>query len=259
MNNPNVSQQEPSGFFCDRSNKDNEEPTGLFVGSNWVAEKEPKNNLIQSQKLPKAPSHGVGCSTESTTTTGAGGFVAVAETLSLGSGEVAAYIPGLEGRYCVTNFGRVFSLNYRRTKRAKELAQSTHPEGYRRVKLFAIDRESPVPVHRLVASAFIPNPGRLPQVNHIDGNKGNNLLSNLEWTDNSGNQKHAFETGLHVYAVGEDHAMAILSEQDVRDIRDELRRVPPFKGQQTDLARRYGVSNYCIFDIKHGRSWRHIK
>lgn len=90
MNNPNVSHQEPSGFFCDRSNKDNEEPTGLFLGSNWVSENEPKNNLIQSQKLPKAPSHGVGFPTEPTTTTGTDGFVAVAETLSLGSGRSVA-------------------------------------------------------------------------------------------------------------------------------------------------------------------------
>jgi hypothetical protein len=179
--------------------------------------------------------------------------------LGLGAGEEIRFIPLLGERYCATSHGRIISIDYRRKGYAQELAQSTHPEGYKRVKLGAMDRNSPVPVHRLVAMAFLPNPDNLPQVNHKDGNKGNNMLWNLEWCTNSQNQKHAFETDLHIYAVGEDHALAILSEQDVIDIRDELRRVPAYKGQLVDIGRRYGVSNHCIFDVKHRRSWRHVK
>lgn len=51
-------------------------------------------------------------------------------------------------------------------------------------------------VHRLVATAFIPNPKRLPQVNHLDGNKLNNHVANLEWCDAYDNVMHAIRTGL---------------------------------------------------------------
>lgn len=54
-------------------------------------------------------------------------------------------------------------------------------------------------VHRLVAQAFIPNPNNLPEVNHIDGNRQNNNVSNLEWIDRTGNYQHAIDTGLRVY------------------------------------------------------------
>ncbi|WLF29205.1 NUMOD4 domain-containing protein [Bacillus altitudinis] len=55
-----------------------------------------------------------------------------------------------------------------------------------------------VRVHRLVAFAFIPKPIGCNIVNHIDGNKLNNVATNLEWTDHAGNNRHAYETGLRV-------------------------------------------------------------
>lgn len=57
-------------------------------------------------------------------------------------------------------------------------------------------------VHRLVAENLIPNPKGLPQVNHKDGNKLNPCGDNLEWTDNSGNQRHALDSGLKVMDKG---------------------------------------------------------
>ncbi len=170
--------------------------------------------------------------------------------------EGSRVIPGHEN-YCASNDGKIFSRNYRKSGKTVELKQQTHPEGYKRVNIYAFKHKAAV--HRLVAMAFLENPKLLPQVNHKDGNKSNNCISNLEWCDNSWNQKHAFLNGLHIYAAGEDHANSKLSENDVISIKDELRRVPPYKGQLKDIGAKYGVTNYCIFDIKKCKSWRHLK
>lgn len=59
-------------------------------------------------------------------------------------------------------------------------------------------------IHRWVAKAFLPNPDNYPQVNHIDGDKTNNNVNNLEWCNNSHNQIHAHELGLRSHLVGEN-------------------------------------------------------
>jgi len=72
----------------------------------------------------------------------------------------------------------------------------TGKNGYIRVELWENGNGRKHLVHRLLAEAFIPNPDGKPQVNHIDGNKANNALSNLEWVTQSENQKHAYRVGL---------------------------------------------------------------
>jgi len=73
-----------------------------------------------------------------------------------------------------------------------------------------------LPIHRLVAKAFIPNPNNFPQVNHIDGNKKNNCVSNLEWCDNSYNQIHASALKLN------DHTKYDTGRKKVAQISDDL-------------------------------------
>lgn len=75
-------------------------------------------------------------------------------------------------------------------------------------------------IHRLVAVAFIPNPKDLPQINHIDGNKNNNRVENLEWCNNGYNQQHAVDTGLKdVSKMSLNSSFRKLSEEQVRFIK----------------------------------------
>ena len=113
-------------------------------------------------------------------------------------------IPGFEGRYQVSNIGRVKSLprrvnNHTGTLMVKEKILKQRPDfkGYMRIDLNDNDgKHRYLGVHRLVAMAFIPNPHNKPQINHIDGIKNHNSVDNLEWVTNSENQKHAYRTGL---------------------------------------------------------------
>ena len=102
-------------------------------------------------------------------------------------------IPGFEGRYQISNHGRVLSLNYQNTGKPKVLTPVKHHLGYLLVHL---GQSKIRMVHSLVAEVFIPNPSHRRYVNHIDGNKQNNIVSNLEWVTPQENNRHAIRTGL---------------------------------------------------------------
>jgi hypothetical protein len=107
-------------------------------------------------------------------------------------------VVGYEGYYQVSNTGKVKSISrniwngkgYIKSS-GKLLKQGTNQKGYPIVYLSKNSKSKTITVHRLVAKAFIENPSDKPQVNHIDGNKKNNNVSNLEWCSNQENQLHA--------------------------------------------------------------------
>lgn len=88
---------------------------------------------------------------------------------------------GLEGKYEVSNLGRVASLNYRRSGKRGLMLPRDNGKGYFTVYLWEEGKPCPKLIHRLVAQAFIDNPENLLEVNHIDEDKSNNQASNLEW------------------------------------------------------------------------------
>lgn len=104
-------------------------------------------------------------------------------------------IRGYEGIYQISNLGKIKSLHRDCTK-GRILNPAKNNRGYLRLGLSGNGKVRYDSVHRLVAEAFIPNPKNLPEVNHIDGNKLNNRVENLEWVTKGENQVHAYKTGL---------------------------------------------------------------
>lgn len=95
-------------------------------------------------------------------------------------------VPGFEGKYQVSDFGNVRSVDRIDSEnhfRKGQIMAQRYVRGYARVGLRDGEKQKMYSVHRLVAEAFIPNPDNLPQVNHKDEKPGNNALDNLEWCD----------------------------------------------------------------------------
>lgn len=104
--------------------------------------------------------------------------------------EIFKDIEGYEGSYQVSNEGRVKSLKYRK----EHILKPSNSRGYLRVALCKNNKRNDYSIHRLVASAFIDNPEGLNEVNHIDEDKTNNYVENLEWCSHAFNINHGTRT-----------------------------------------------------------------
>ena len=107
--------------------------------------------------------------------------------------EIWKDIQGYEGRYQVSNYGNVRSLNYKNQKLVKNLTLRTNNHGYKMVGLGDKGKTKIFLVHRLVATAFIKNPNNYPIVNHKDENPLNNHADNLEWCNYSHNRVYSMD------------------------------------------------------------------
>lgn len=120
--------------------------------------------------------------------------------------EIWKDVPGYEGVYKVSNKGRLYSL-----KRFKVLKPYTNKCGYKMIMLQRNKVSHYTSIHRLVASAFLPNPNSLPQVNHKDENPSNNNVENLEWCTakyniNYGNRnRKVSDKALHISQYTKDN------------------------------------------------------
>jgi hypothetical protein len=127
--------------------------------------------------------------------------------LSISHEEIWLPVSGYEGRYEISNFGNIKALSRPHYKRKSPILVKKQLDryGYHYVHISNGIKGRNIKVHRLVAIAFIPNPENKSDVNHIDGNKLNNHVSNLEWATIKENVRHAHDTGLRTM----DHLIAL--------------------------------------------------
>lgn len=110
-------------------------------------------------------------------------------------------------------------------------------------------------IHRLVAMAYIPNPDNLPEVNHKDGDKHNNCVTNLEWCTNLENMRHAWANGLVYGLKGSQNGRSKLNEGQVKEIKEKYTGK---RGEIASLAKEYKVSWSLIKLIVTNKNWKHV-
>lgn len=160
-------------------------------------------------------------------------------------GEIWLPIPDYEN-YHGSNFGRIKSF---KGSKQRILKPSITRYGYLQVFLSKKSKDKPFEIQRLVAQLFVPNPENKLEVNHKDGNKFNNHVSNLEWVTHSENMQHATRTGL--FPSGEDSALAKLTNEQVLYIREN-----PLGLTTYGLAEMFDVERTTISNIQRGKTYK---
>lgn len=154
--------------------------------------------------------------------------------------------------YLITNTGKVYSEN------SKKYLIPEIRSGYLSINIYTINGPTHCTIHRLVATAYIPNPSNKPQVNHIDGNKKNNVVSNLEWVTASENSIHAFKNHLRSNKEGEASHLCRYSDKQLKKIFKLLN-----KGlTNAEIEKITGISFGYISAIRHNgfhRAKNHYK
>lgn len=164
---------------------------------------------------------------------------------------------GWEGLYMVSNLGNVKALaktvkysdgrvyNYK-----EKLLKKSLSSGYPTVHFYSLNGGRVTwLVHRLVAVNFIPNPNQKITVNHIDGVKTNNKVSNLEWATYQENNSHAINTGLHKGTPSKlESKLSKVNKEGVIDILKNYRKRVS-GSDATFFSNKYGVTKTCIYNI----------
>lgn len=163
--------------------------------------------------------------------------------------------PFLKDLYMVSDKGRIKSIN-NKNKKERLIKGAISEFGYRFVHLRNTKEKISKNcfVHKLVCEAFIENVFSKPQVNHIDGNKLNNNLENLEWATAKENTQHAHNTGLAKARKGEDSNFSKISEAQVLEIRKRR----SLGETQESISKDYNINANAISSIVTGKNWKHL-
>lgn len=175
------------------------------------------------------------------------------------------------GYYQVSNKAEIKSLartviskNGRKKFVSEKILKATITCGYYATTLSMNGVIASIKIHKAVALAFIPNPENKKCVNHIDSNRLNNAIENLEWVTHSENILHAIEHGNWTQMristrasmpKGESKHSSKLTEKQVIEIRAIQKQKTI---SDSKLGRIYGVSNVVIHKIRHRINWKHI-
>ena len=153
--------------------------------------------------------------------------------------------------YYATEDGMIYS-----GKSNKYLSTRKSKRGYLLVNLSINGKCKTFSVHSLIAKAYIPNPDNLPEINHIDGNKENNHINNLEWCAPSYNCIHALRENLRIPAKGIDTKNGCFTDEDIITIRElyDSKQYSQYK-----LAEIYGVTRSAIQQIVERKTYKHVE
>lgn len=174
--------------------------------------------------------------------------------------EIWKEIEGYNGFYSVSNYGRVKSNGGNCgscIRKEKILSQSKTRDGYMKVRLMHKNKDKTMRVHRLVANAFIENPYNKETVNHIDGNKENNNVNNLEWSNRSEQLIHAYKNKLKESQKGCTNKNSKLTEYQIKEIRNTYIRNSKEFGTVA-LSKKYGVTDRVIGLIVRNLSYKNV-
>lgn len=171
-------------------------------------------------------------------------------------------VKGFEGFYQVSNEGDVRSLDRlidgggtqnKRKLKGVLLKGGVSNSGYVKFTLTNSGKMKYYSGHRLVALNFIPNPNNYEQVNHIDGDKLNNNVNNLEWCDSFYNMKHAEDLGL-VNNKGTNSPNNKYSEAQIIEVKKLLQE----GYSSVKIARMTGVNRTTVYRVRTKKQWKHL-
>lgn len=158
-------------------------------------------------------------------------------------------ILGYEDLYEVSDRGRIRRLNPGKPPRVLTPRDGGH--GYLTVRLSRNGKPVNRKIHRLVTAAFLGSVGSHVHVNHKDGVRANNQLTNLEYTDRSGNMRHYWS--MPYARTGEKHWSSKLNKATVRRIRKAAGKM-----SMPALARKHGLAIGTVFAIIHRLTWKSV-
>lgn len=165
--------------------------------------------------------------------------------------EIWKDITGYEGLYKISNLGNVFSIRSNKT-----LIPHSMGIGYLGVGLYTKSKGVNKKIHKLIADYFIPNPENKKCVNHIDGNKLNNNINNLEWCTSLENNRHAWFNKLNrAPKYGDRIPNSIFKDNEIRELRKLIRSK---LYTLTSIAKSYKVSLTTISSIKTNRTYGYV-